>query len=153
LSKSKTTPELMASPENTPIIVGVGDIRNKSPKIEDALDPSELMTRAIRCAVDDTGLQPELQDTLRSRIDSISVVPPWSWTYADLPGLLADRLGSKPSHKHLGDHGGNQPGLLCDEAARRIASGDCAVAVIAGGESLASGMMSNKSPNLPVTEI
>lgn len=128
----------MPSSNNVPVIVGVGDIKNKSLAVEDAHDPSELMIRAIQAALSDTGLEAETQDKLSAQIDSISVVPPWTWTYPNLPGLLADRLKVSPRHTYLAPHGGNGPALICDEAARRVALGDSTAAVITGGESLAT---------------
>jgi hypothetical protein len=65
-------------------------------------------------------------------------VKTWTWPYPDLPGLIAERLGIDPARKHYTDHGGNQPGLLFDEAARRISKGETKVAVLTGGEALAS---------------
>lgn len=130
---------------HTPIIIGVGDVRNKSLRVEDAHDPSELMYRALRFAIGDTGLSQASQDMLSTQIDSVSVVAPWTWTYSDLPGLLASKLKATPYHTHLSQHGGNQPAALCDEAARRVALGHAKVAVIAGGESLASGMVTHNT--------
>ena len=107
-------------------------------------------------------------DTLRAAIDSIDVVRTWTWPYADLPGLLAERLGVRrggsydedstgtntgkkstqtgtPKEKGRGikwlrysEHGGDKPAKLVDEAARRIARGEVEVCVVTGGEALAS---------------
>lgn len=128
-------PHTMTLPSSAPIIVGVGDIKNKSQKLEDAKEPLELMLQAIRKAVDDACLR---QDDILPLVDSITVVPPWTWPYPDLPKLIASKLGVDASHLHIGTHGGNQPALLCDEAARRVSSGAARVAIITGGEALAS---------------
>lgn len=128
----------MSSHDRTPIIVGVGDFRNKSLEVKDAIEPAELMITAVRRALEDTELTPGLQDELLGLTDSVCVVPPWTWAYPDLPGLLAERLGVNASHMLLGEHGGNQPALLCDIAARRISSGETKAAIIVGGEALAS---------------
>ncbi|KAK6528542.1 hypothetical protein TWF281_009783 [Arthrobotrys megalospora] len=119
-----------------PIIIGVADVINRSTKVEDAKEPAELMHQAILDAVKDTG-SPKLE-LLKSSIDSIDAVNTWTWPYPDLPGLLAQKLGVNPSHKHISIHGGNQPGFLFDEAARRISKGQTKVAVVTGGEALAS---------------
>ena len=42
--------------KQTPVIIGVGDIRNASTKVQDAREPAELMLSAIREALGDTGL-------------------------------------------------------------------------------------------------
>lgn len=126
----------MAGPRLIPIIVGVGDVCNKSLDLANAFEPAELMTRAIHAALQDSGIA---EHDFAAQLDSISVVPPWTWPYPDLPGLLAQRLGSSPAHKAIGKyHGGNQPALLCDDTARLIATGDARIAVVTGGEALAS---------------
>src|SRR4051812_47650517 len=107
----------------TPIIVGVGDIKNRSAKLEDAREPLDLILEAIQLALKDTALSDAATAQLQSSIDSIDVVATWTWPYTDLPGLLAEKLGVKPAHKFYSDHGGNQPAKLFDEAARRISFG------------------------------
>jgi hypothetical protein len=54
--------------------------------------------------------------------------------------LLAEKLGVGKGlkHKYYSEHGGNQPGRLFDEAARRVSRGENEVAVVCGGEALAS---------------
>lgn len=121
-------------PLNTPIIVGVGEVRNKETHSSHAIEPVDLILQAIQRAFTDASLS-KIES---ARADSISVVPPWTWAYPDLPALLAERLQVQPSHLRIGDHGGNQPALLCDEAARRISVGESQLAIIAGGEALAS---------------
>jgi hypothetical protein len=128
----------MAPQRQTPIIIGVGDIKNKSSKIEDAIEPLHLMFQAIQAAIKDTGMTGFFATELQSSIDSIDVVATWTWPYTDLPSLLASKLGVLPKHKHYTDHGGNQPAKLVDEAARRISLGQSRVAVVTGGEALAS---------------
>ena len=96
------------------------------------------MLQATLLAIKDTSLPPSAAQQLQSKIDSVDVVRSWTWPYPDLPGLLSERLGSKPSHKYCSPHGGNQPGKLFDEAARRISAGESHVAIVTGGEALAS---------------
>jgi len=40
--------------------------------------------------------------------------------------------------KFYSEHGGDKPGKLLDDAARKIAKGEVGVAVVCGGEALAS---------------
>jgi acetyl-CoA acetyltransferase len=121
-----------------PILVGVGDIINRNLGVHHAAEPAELMLDAITIALQDTGLSPQLVADLKTNIDSIDGVRTWTWPYPDLPGLLSERLGAKPSHTYCSPHAGNQPAKLVDEAARRIAKGDTKLAVVTGGEALAS---------------
>lgn len=122
----------------TPIIVGVADFKYPFTKPEKALEPYQLMLHAIDRAIIDTYLPDDTGKKLKGSIDSIDCVATWSWPYADLPGLLAENLGVDAKHKFISDHGGNQPAKLVDEAAKRIALGKTKVAIVTGGEALAS---------------
>lgn len=128
----------MAPQSETPIIIGVGDYINRSLTVSDAHEPLTLILNALRQAIDDTELTEAKRASLQSSIDSIDVVRTWTWPYDDLPGLIGQRLGVNPKHTFYSDHGGNKPALLLDEAARRISKGTTKVAVVAGGEALAS---------------
>lgn len=121
--------------DKVPVIIGVGDFKNRSQKVEDALEPAELMLRAIDIALKDTGSS----QNLKSKIDSIDVVLTWTWPYPDLSGLLGEKLGVKLNHSYVTPaHGGNAPAKLLDDAARRVARGAAKLAVVTGGEALAS---------------
>jgi acetyl-CoA acetyltransferase len=121
-----------------PIIVGVGDIKNRSTAVADAKEPATLMLEAIQIALNDASSSSS--SDIKASIDSIDVVKTWTWPYPDLPGLLAEKLGVEKSTKwkRYSEHGGDKPGKLFDEAAKKIARGECKVAVITGGEALAS---------------
>ena len=130
----------MITNSKTPVIIGVGDVKNKSQKVEDAIEPMQLMVQAILHALEDSITELSIAEELKSSVDSVSVVATWTWPYADLPGLLAEKLGIRPRHRIYSEQGGNQPIMLVDEAARRISRGECKVAVVTGGEALASRM-------------
>jgi len=120
---------------SVPVVVGVADVKNASVKVADAVEPMQLMRQAIRAAAEDSGSSSQ---NLISSIDSLAIVRTWTWPYADLPSLLSEKLGINPKYKHYTEHGGNQPGKIFDDAARRIARGESKVAVVTGGEALAS---------------
>jgi len=121
-----------------PVIIGVGDVKNRSQDGADAVEPMHLMMQAILNALEDATTALSASGKLRSSIDSLSVVATWTWPYSDLPGLLAERLNIQPKHKIYSEHGGNQPIRLLDEAARSISQGNSRVAIVTGGEALAS---------------
>jgi acetyl-CoA acetyltransferase len=123
-----------------PVVIGVGDIKNRSTRLEDAVEPLELMLQAIAAALKDAGISAEDTQTLQRDIDSISVVANWTWPYPNTPELLVKRLGCLATYLYESEHGGNAPAELFDEACRRIASGQSKVAVVTGGEALASCM-------------
>ena len=129
---------MVSSGRPVPIVVGVGDIKNRSLKIEDAIEPMQLMLQAIRQAIQDTNLPSSSALSLQSSIDSVSVVNTWTWVYPDLPGLISRELGVEPKYKVLSHHGGDSPAKLFDEAARGISMGEYRVALVTGGEALAS---------------
>ena len=128
----------MAAGQLTPVIIGVGDVKNRSQRVEDATEPMRLMLQATFNALEDATPVSSVKKQLQSSIDSINVVATWTWPYPNLPGLLAEKLGVQPKHTIYSEHGGNQPIKLVDEAARTISQGETKVAVMAGGEALAS---------------
>ena len=98
----------------------------------------QLMLQATVRALEDTTSEQLIAEELKSNIDSVSIVATWTWPYADLPGLLSEKLGVQPHHKVYSEHGGHQPIKLVGEVAGKIARGECKVAVVSGGEALAS---------------
>jgi hypothetical protein len=128
----------MAHSSYIPVIVGVADIKNASLDVTDAAEPVELMLQAIVAAMKDACPTTPGQQTLRSSIDSISVVANWTWPYPNTPQLIRDRLGCCATHLLESEHGGHSPAQLFDEAARRITLGQSHVAIVTGGEALAS---------------
>jgi len=121
-----------------PVLVGVGQIKHQTNALDDAIEPLKLISEAVQCAIRDTGLSQHTQDQLRSRIDSISVTPTWTWPYENLPESLARQLDVHPRHLETNDNGGHNPGFLLHKAAARIADGSAIIAVVTGGEALAS---------------
>ncbi|KAL6229050.1 hypothetical protein BDW75DRAFT_250193 [Aspergillus navahoensis] len=128
----------MAHTHQVPVVVGVGDIKNASLKAEGAIEPLDLMVKAIESALKDTGLFACDLLAFQSAIDSISVVANWTWPYNDIPQRIANRLQCEATYLCESEHGGNSPAKLFDEAARRISLGEARVAAVTGGEALAS---------------
>ncbi|KAJ5483897.1 hypothetical protein N7539_005693 [Penicillium diatomitis] len=124
--------------KHTPVVVGVGDIKNRSTRLDDAVEPLDLMVQAICAALEDTGLSTSDAQSLREKVDSISVVANWTWPYPNTPEVLRSKLHCRATHLHESEHGGHSPAELLDEAARRIAHGQSTVAIVTGGEALAS---------------
>ncbi|KAF2634654.1 acetyl-CoA acetyltransferas-like protein [Massarina eburnea CBS 473.64] len=133
--------------QEIPVVIGVGDIKNRSTAVKDAKEPAVLIHEAILTAIQDASSSDAAR--LQKAIDSIDVVKTWTWPYPDLPGLLAEKLNVKTKHAYYSEHGGDKPGKLFDEAAKRITKGECKVAVVAGGEALASLSACAKAKLLP----
>ena len=62
---------------HTPVVVGVGDFVNRSKKVEDAIEPLELILKAVRSAIEDTGLSGSAASQLQSQIDSLDIIRTW----------------------------------------------------------------------------
>ncbi|PQE20099.1 acetyl- acetyltransferase protein [Rutstroemia sp. NJR-2017a BBW] len=135
----------MATTSLIPIIIGVGDVINRSLSTapSNCIEPLDLMLQAVEKAIDDCFGEPGAKkQLLKENVDSVSVVRNWTWPYKNvcgdvLRGLGAGKKGGKV-YMEESDHGGNQPVRLVDEACRRVGRGECRVAVVTGGEALAS---------------
>lgn len=135
------------------MVVGVADVKNGSKKVEDAIEPLELILQAIEKAIKDTGLSESAASALQSNIDSLDVIRTWTWPYPDLPSLIAKRLAVKPTRRFYSEHGGHYPAKLFDEAARRISLGETKVALLTGGEALASCTWPRRRTLFMVTDV
>ena len=116
-----------------PIIVGVGQVVNRSEGPEDAREPLDLMTEVARAAADDAQVKGLLE-----RADSVQVVNTVSWAYRDAPGQLAEAIGAQPREKVYTAVGGNAPQWLVSRTADAIVRGDVRLAVIGGGDAMRS---------------
>lgn len=111
-----------------PVIVGIGEVKDRPTDPAEGLEPMALMAEAIRRAEADAGVK------LLDRLDSIDVINSVSWPYADLVAVLCATLSVAPRHRNYGPVGGETPIRFIHEAASRIARGESAVAVVCGGE-------------------
>jgi acetyl-CoA C-acetyltransferase len=117
------------SPEQTPVIVAIGEKVDRPADVTAALEPVALMAEALRAAdADGTG-------GWLSKIESIELIGLISWRYRDPVGLLCQKLGIDPARKINASMGGETPIRLIHEAAVRIAKGELTTAAIVGGES------------------
>ena len=126
--------------ENYPVIVGVGQLTNRSERVADAIEPAAMMERAARTAEEDAGTRGLLQ-----RADSVQVVGMISWQYGDAPGVLAERIGASPAHRLYSGVGGETPQRLVNETAQAIVEGRTRLALIAGAEAMNSRRLARKS--------
>jgi acetyl-CoA C-acetyltransferase len=116
----------------TPVIIGVGQINDRTEDPHAALDSPGLMAAALREADADAG------GGWLPRLDSLAVVDQISFrALGDVSKPLAKQLGATPricekTHTASGD----SPILLLNEAANRIGAGEIEVAAVVGGEAL-----------------
>ncbi|HBK07856.1 MAG TPA: acetyl-CoA acetyltransferase [Acetobacteraceae bacterium] len=116
------------NPDRIPVIVGIGEVKDRPADPAQGMEPMALMAEAIRRAEADAGA------SLVGRIDAIDVVNSVSWPYADLPGSLCAALGIAPVRRNYGPVGGETPVRFLHEAAERIARGESVVAAVCGAE-------------------
>ena len=114
--------------DRLPVIVGVGEITQRSKEPATALEPIALMAEALREGERDAGAP------LLSQLDSVDIVCEYSWPYADPCGLLNEALGVAPARSVYGVVGGESPVRFMHEAAMRIWAGESEVAAVVGAE-------------------
>jgi acetyl-CoA C-acetyltransferase len=119
---------VMSIDPRTPVLVGQGQIVNRTNTLADAREPAVLIAEAIRQATSDANLSaiPE--------IDALHIVRLLSWKYTNPAHTVASLLGIKAHTYGITPHGGNMPQLLVNKLAREIQNGELEIAIIAGGE-------------------
>jgi acetyl-CoA C-acetyltransferase len=136
---------------HTPVLVGVGQVterRDPEVAITERAEPVELMARALRAAAEDCG-PGGIGRALLDRTQSLRVMVPLSWRYAN-PGLLvAQRLGIAPHELALTAIGGNNPQTVVNQTALLIAAGELEVALITGAECTYTRLAARRDPQRP----
>ena len=117
---------------NLPCIIGVAQ---KTWRAADGDSPEpltqwEMMARA---AAKDAG-----NEQLLALLGEIDVIFSLSWNYDDAPAQLAEKIGAKPRNKKLSGLSGTSPQKFVNEAAESILAGKTDLALIVGGEALAT---------------
>ena len=119
----------------TPVIVGAGQVLHHDASEEESSEPVVLIAEALRRAGEDSGVGERL---LRDA-DSVRCVPVIGWPYRDAAALLAEDLGARPRETaQSAVIGGDGPQRLLNDTARAIAAGEIDVALVGGGEAVAS---------------
>ena len=95
-----------------------------------------------RLAAADTGVA---ADRVLAAVGSLAVLYCQSWPYDDPAGRLAGRLGIVPYDSLYSGIGGTTPHALVTRAAAAVTAGDLDVALIAGGEALATVRLAKKA--------
>ncbi len=98
-----------------------------------APEPLAMWDDVARDAAADAGAPGAIE-----RLDRIDVVYCQSWQYDDPPRRLAERLGAHPKDLRHSGAGGTVPQALLADAVAAIERGDLDVALVAGGEALAT---------------
>lgn len=123
---------------DTPVLVGVGAIQQKTTEPAVADEAVSLMEQALRAAAADAG-----SDTLLARADEI-LVPKGIWSYSDPGRLLAQRLQASSACTLLAEIGVLQQTLIT-RACQRIASGQAQVVLVTGAEAKYRDLLARKA--------
>jgi acetyl-CoA C-acetyltransferase len=125
----------MTTDPRTPVIVGAGQVVHRNPPDAESTEPVTLMVEALRLAGEDSGTG----DKLLRRADSVRCVPVIAWRYLDAAALVADELGARPRETvQSAAIGGDGPQRLLNDTARAIGDNEIDVALVGGGEAVAS---------------
>ncbi len=116
-----------AKAERIPVLVGIGTAAQRETDHRLALEPMDLMLKAVRAAGADAGSAEALSGT------QWIAVPRGRWRYADPAGEIAREIGAPSASTVLATVGVLQQtliGVACD----RIARGECHTTLVAGAD-------------------
>jgi acetyl-CoA C-acetyltransferase len=118
--------------DRLPVVVGVGQLTQRTEDIAAAREPLALIADAARSAIDDA----EGGAALAAHIDSVRVVNLLSGAYADPAAALASRLDLPAGERLYTAMGGSAPQWLVNRTADDLAAGRIRAALLAGGEAM-----------------
>lgn len=118
----------MAPNPRSPVIIGTGQFVNRTKSFDDAIEPVEMMVKAIESAASNASL------SAVPRADAINVVSLLSWKYQNPAWFVAQILKQQPSQLGYSGTGGNTPQTLVNQAAREILAGQFDVVILTGAE-------------------
>ncbi len=121
----------------TPVLVGVGT-SHRPPDGSAGVEPLELMVEAALAAAGDAAGRHLLPRC------GLVAVPEGNWTYPDAARLVADRVGAPDARTVRVDVGVPQHTPIA-AAADRIRRGELDVALVVGGEAMASRLRAERS--------
>lgn len=114
----------------TPVVVGVGQAKQRPEDPATALEPVALMEQVVRAAAADAGAP-----SLLANLDYVGVVQ-GAWRYSDPGRLVADAVGAAGARTGLSANGGNSPQSYLNALSARIRSGEINSAVFVGAETI-----------------
>lgn len=129
--------------ERTPIIVGVGQVRQKVEDPMEALEPLLLMEAAAELAAEDAGSKRILQE-----LDAIRV-PQGLWKYKNPGAWLAERFGATGTHTGLGFISGTMVLKMLSQSAAEIQEGRHDLVLVTGAEAEHSKRRAKKAGQAP----
>ena len=111
-----------------PVLVGVGQVLQRTDDLKAAKEPLALMVDAVQQAAEDA-----CSRELLSRAGAVRVIR-GMWRYADPGRVVAERIGCPGAKTALTHFGGNYGQTAASKSFLDIQRGDLDVAVLTGGE-------------------
>ena len=131
----------------TPIIVGVGQLLNRSRDLGDAIEPIQLMLASLKAAEEDS------ESKLLGDVDSMRVIR-GIWDYGNPARYLTETLGCNKAETIGTLFGGNQVQAVVNRSCLDIQSGLNSLVAITGAEIGSSNSRARKNGvKLSATEI
>jgi acetyl-CoA C-acetyltransferase len=113
---------------NTPVIVGVGQVLQRTDDLDAAREPLELMVEAVQAAAEDA-----CSRELLARAGAVRVVR-GMWRYSDPGRVVAERVGCPTAVTALTQYGGNYVQTAASRTFLDIQRGALDVAILTGAE-------------------
>ena len=115
----------------TPVIIGGGQVNQRTADGDPAREPVDLIVEAAQRASTDAGMA---DGHVLEAVDAVRIVSLLSWRYRDAGALVAQRLGASPRQTAVTTPGGNTPQSLVNRTALDIAAGRNEIVLIGGAE-------------------
>ncbi len=131
--------------DNTPILVGVGQVTEKGAPLAEASSPLDLIEQAAYAAAEDAGLA---KDALAD-LDTLVIVRGFREPTKNSPAVIQRRIGASKAQAFLTPHGGNTPQYLVNRYAEAITKGQNRFVLFAGSEAMDTGRRIIKEGGTP----
>ena len=118
--------------DQTPILIGVGQVTEKEPDLSKVSSPVDLMEQATWRAFEDAGIPGERVADL----DVLAVVRSFRESTPNSPEALARRVGAANAETWLMPNGGNGPQYLVNRYSEAIARGEARFCLFSGAEAI-----------------
>ncbi len=115
----------------TPVVIGVGQVVQRTPDLERTLEPTALSAEALRRAAADAGGTADLL----AAADVVYAEPSASWAYRDHAGAVAELVGATDAATvQTSQYGGDGAQLALNDAAQQVVDGSAHVVLVSGAE-------------------
>ncbi len=135
----------MNSPDNTPIIIGVGQFTQQIPEdLQSCMSHYELAAEASHNAIADSGSSADLASCIDTVVgvrifaDSTPVGGCPFGSSNNFPRSVANRVGANPERAIYESIGGQSPQKLVGEYFEKLNAGECEMVLLTGGEAMAN---------------